>query len=399
MRGFWSQVALIAGTSMGAGMLAMPLSLGANGFIPSCLLMLYVWSIMFGSALFILELTVQLPIGTHLGAMAEHTLGSTGKKLLSLTYLGLLYSLSAAYLSGLSAWINAGLSPYIQEGIFKQSLSMMFLLGVMVLVCKSRRWGSRLNRYLVMGLMVSYVVLISGLISDIHPQWLMQIDTHQLGACLPILIVAFGFHIVIPSLRRFGTGNTQSLTQVLCLGSLLPLLCYVIWQMVILGVIPKSGAQGLQTLRDLNEPTVALVHALSVHSHSLRISLSAQCFSIFAMATSLIGVTIGLFDFISDHEVAQNASSFSIKVMGLTGIPSAIYAVMYPGAFMYALRYGGAFVAILLGIFPALMVYRLRQNKSIETWSAPGGRGLIVWVLLGSILILGFDLMGVSAIA
>ena len=130
----WGMILLVAGTSIGAGMLAMPLSTAENGLILSIVLMLWVWSVMLASALCLLEVSLSLPTGTNLISMASYTLGPCGRWLVWGLYLGLLYALNAAYMDGLMAILHAGLAQILHW--------FRFIVGVHVcLVCRDTAYG------------------------------------------------------------------------------------------------------------------------------------------------------------------------------------------------------------------------------------------------------------------
>src|SRR5437879_6258710 len=94
-------ILIVAGTAIGAGMLATPIITAAAGFSYAALLMILLWGIMCISALLVTEATLAFPAGYNgFITMAHATLGRSGQALCWLAFLGLLYALSAAYISG-----------------------------------------------------------------------------------------------------------------------------------------------------------------------------------------------------------------------------------------------------------------------------------------------------------
>ena len=388
----WGMILLVAGTSVGAGMLAMPLSTAENGLILSIVLMLWLWSVMLASALCLLEVSLSLPAGTNLISMASYTLGPCGRWLVWGLYLGLLYALNAAYMDGLMAILQAGLTQILHHTISTGYIGLGLLMVFMYVLYAGMRHMDYLNRCLMLGLILSYGVLLLGLMPAIQADALLHLDSAKLGSSLPILIVAFGFHIVIPSLRHYGQENSKTMVKALVIGSVLPLLFYIGWQIAILGVLPLSGHHGLLALLKSGQPATELAQALAGHLAQPGVTIAANWFSSFAIATSFIGVSISLFDFFADGLKWDKKNLQGLGILALTFMPPAICAVFYPNGFMYALRYGGAFVAVLLGILPATMVWRIRRMHPTGQWRAPGGRFLLLWIMLGSVSVLWFDL-------
>lgn len=84
---FIGGILLIVGTSIGGGMLALPVANAATGFWQSSLFLLICWAAMTLGALFILEANLYLPPGKHMVSMAASTLGGPGLLIAWLSYL------------------------------------------------------------------------------------------------------------------------------------------------------------------------------------------------------------------------------------------------------------------------------------------------------------------------
>ena len=73
-----SAILLIAGTSIGAGMLALPVSTAQLGFPSAVALMIISWYIMYISALLMLEANLNFAPGANIISMADSYLGLFG---------------------------------------------------------------------------------------------------------------------------------------------------------------------------------------------------------------------------------------------------------------------------------------------------------------------------------
>ena len=92
---------LVGGTSIGAGMLALPLTTGAGGFFPSSILLFIAFAFMLMSLFFLLEATLMSEkLNANLITICKERLGSVGEFTAWVSFLMLLYSVAAAYLSG-----------------------------------------------------------------------------------------------------------------------------------------------------------------------------------------------------------------------------------------------------------------------------------------------------------
>ena len=78
---------IIAGTSIGAGMLAIPATVAACGFWIASLLLVVTWFIMLLTALLLAEVNLLMENGSNFTRMAYATLGKTGRFVTWVGYL------------------------------------------------------------------------------------------------------------------------------------------------------------------------------------------------------------------------------------------------------------------------------------------------------------------------
>ena len=92
---------LISGTTIGGGMLALPIVTGVYGSLPAIFLLTAVWAINTYIAFLLLEVNLQLSEDSNLISMARQMLGRPGEVVAWLCCLLFLYALLIAYTSGL----------------------------------------------------------------------------------------------------------------------------------------------------------------------------------------------------------------------------------------------------------------------------------------------------------
>jgi tyrosine-specific transport protein len=171
------------------------------------------------------------------------------------------------------------------------------------------------------------------------------------------------------------------------LGSLLPLIVYLLWEIIVLGVIPVSGEKGLVAILHQEhvsgkQAVIELTQLLSHLLHNQHINLLAGIFGLCAMLTSFIGVALGLFDFFADGFHIPKTAKGKVILALLTFFVPVMIAIFYP-RFITALHYAGFFAAILLVIFPALMVWIGRYRLQIKSeYQVMGGKALVVATFL-----------------
>lgn len=380
-------VALIAGTAIGAAVLALPAATAHLGFVPTLVLYFTCWIFMTLGALYLLEANLAVGYGSNLLTMAEKTLGKAGRYFTWIVYLLLLYALTAAYLSGTGSWINQSSEQLkLNFSHFESALvATFFTMFIIFLGTAITDW---VNRLLMIGLLATFVALLSTASGHIHFENLISETNHWDIKVMPLIITAFGFAIVIPTLTEYLHGKGRQLFIVVMLGSLLPLLTYVIWEITILGVIPLEGAQGLLMIQKEGHPATAIPEALQMISQNPSVANAAAGFSIFALITSLLGVCLSLFDFLADGLHLQKNFKEKLLLSLITFLPPLLFLLYYPSGFAFTLSFAGLFVAILLGMLPVFMVWQSRYRQNLApSFEVLGGKPLLIFTFLFFVLV------------
>ena len=377
---FLGAVLLISGTAIGAGMLAIPVATSFAGFFPSLALLAVVWFFFFLTAWFMLDVNLSCEHNVNFIGMVDHCLGKGAKVVCWITYLLLLYSLNAAYISGSSSLFIQGIG-FVTGWTPPQWMGPLlpfFLFGIFVYL--GTRAADRANRVLMAGLIVFYVLLVCFLSSHVEPSHLLSYNASSVWLSLPILFTSYGFHIIIPTLTTYLNRDKKRLRQAIFIGSLVPLIVYVVWEFLILGVAPFEGEHGLQMAwKEGDSCVVAVQYALQ----NPLIGVMGNLFSFFAILTSFLGVSLSLSDFLAEGLKMRRFTWGRECACLLTFIPPLFFVYLYPQGFIMALQYAGLFVAVLLCIFPALMAWTLPQYKSVS-------RRLLLYavILISSLVVL-----------
>lgn len=375
---------LVSGTCIGAGMLALPVSTAAGGFYPASALFIFCWLMMTLSAFLMLEVSLWYPEETNMITMARSTLGRPGEVVAWGTYVLFLYALMTAYTAGASGII----AKILMHFDLPAGWAVWILIGVFAtLVYLGARCVDWANRLLMVGLIVAYAALVIYVLPYVSPTLLEARQPKYLWTTGPLLVTSFGFHLLIPSLKNYMHSDLKSLRWAILLGSLLPLIVYIFWETLVLGVIPSTGGQGLVAIMHAEHTTgqqavVALTQLLSEMLANPKVTLFSGVFGLCAILTSFIGVALGLFDFFADGFHIKKSLRGRLILAFLTFLPPVLMVFFYP-RFLIALHYAGFFAAILLVIFPALMVWsgRYRLNRA-SGYRLFGGKGVVIAVLL-----------------
>lgn len=361
---------LIAGTSIGAAMLAMPIMTGLFGFYGTIGIMIACWLFMYWTSTLILEATLQFDDGTSFITMARTTLGPIGAGITWVVFLLFFYALVAAYLKGSGHIIVDGIEHLIDKDLppFVDILPILLIFSPFIYFGLSA--VDKLNRYLMVGMFISYVAIIAWLLPGVSQERLSYTNWSFSLLSFSVVVTSFGYQVIIPTLVPYLSRDVKSIKRCLFYGSFIPLVVYFLWELVILGSVSVLGEGGLLQAFRADEP---LVKILRHQVNSDLITAFARAFSIFAIVTSFLGVAQGLFDFLKDGlKVKQFPKRRSLAFI-LTFVPPILFIVGFEKGFISLLEYAGALVSIILGIVPILIIWRLRSSDRKAGYRAPGG--------------------------
>lgn len=368
-------ILLVAGTCIGGGMLALPVLTSLGGFLPSMAIFLLCWLFMAGTGLLFLEVCHWMEGDTNIISMAGKTLGKKGKAFAWLLYLFMFYCLTLAYIVGCGNLVTQVFPIPAWAG------SLVFVSVFAPVVFFGARIVGRVNGLLMAGLLVSYLVFVVIGLPYVDTDNLKHIDWPASLLALPVAFTSFGYQGIIPTLSRYLDFNIKKTRIAILVGSFLPFLAYIIWQWLILGIVPTFLENGLAHTLAAGQNAVYPLKYFLNHSY---VYIVGQFFAFFALTTSFFGVTLGLLDFLADGLQVRKDQKGKLILSLLVFVPPLILAVSYPHVFLVALEYAGGYgSALLLGLLPILMVWSGRYFKKFPSeYSLIGGRLTLVLMLI-----------------
>lgn len=385
-------------------MLALPVATGLAGFYPSLVLLVFYWIYMTYTAFLMLEANLWMEPNTNLITMAKRTLGQGGELVSWIVYLFLLYTLTAAYLAGGGPIFTDFLNHLTgwQIPSWTGPIPLLAIFGIFVY--RGTRSVDYINRLLMIGLVISYFLMVIFLTPHVKHELLTHVDLKYILLPVSVVATSFGYHIIIPTLTTYLNRNVNQIKTVILTGSLIPLIVYIIWEILALGIIPLEGKHGLfsGSLEGRNGANL-----LASILNNTTLSSIAHAFSFFAIITSFLGVSLSLSDFLSDGLKNHGLSSGRGLICLLTFLPPLAFVWSNPRAFFDALEYAGAFgVVILLGFLPALMVWKGRygsyksdeHQQFLSTFKTPGGKIALVIIMGISLSIMALEVANKSGL-
>ncbi|KAH7837722.1 hypothetical protein Vadar_017235 [Vaccinium darrowii] len=349
-----SAILLVSGTTVGAGILAIPAVTQESGFLASAVTCILCWVFMVVTGLLVAEVNVNTMCelgsgGVSLVSMARRTLGTAGVQLACWSYIFIHYALLVAYVARSSDI----LASFLGIPVWETATLFSLLLGG-ICYFGSQRFVGAVNGVLIFGIIISFTALVVVASGDLHWDALVKANFEAVPLSIPIIALSFVYQNVVPVLCTNLEGNLGKVRTAIVLGTAIPLALFLVWDAVILGSITSFErgsdkiADPLQQLQSINGVVGPIV----------------QVFSLLAIATSYIGFVLGLADFIADLLKLPSGQSRPLPYL-LTLIPPLALSLLDPDIFFKALDFAGTYgVLVLFGILPGAMSWSDRYSDS-----------------------------------
>ncbi|MDX1283141.1 aromatic amino acid transport family protein [Shewanella colwelliana] len=383
-------IAIVAGTAIGGGMLALPLATASLGTIPALLLLIAIWGISIYTSLLMLEINLRTGVGLNVHAITGKTLGKVGQLIQGGSFLSLLFALTMVYLMGGSSLLESRFEP-LGITMNHEFAVLLFTLVFGGFIAIGVAWIDKVSRVLFTAMVALFIIVVLFLLPEVSPSYMLResatelVSKGELGnlwlAAIPVVFTSFGFHVCIATIVRYLDGDAMSLRKVLIIGSTIPLVCYILWLMVTLGTVGGATVYGF----DGSLPK--LVSALQGIAQSAVLQQCIDLFANLALITSFLGVTMSLFDYIAELTRARDDIAGRIKTWLITFIPPLLCALYYPDGFIQVLGFAAIPLVVMIIFLPIAMALRQRK-QNLGGYQVIGGTpALLASAAVGAVII------------
>jgi tyrosine-specific transport protein len=374
---------IVAGTTIGAGMLALPIASAGLGFSTALALIIASWLLMTYTALLMLELHQYAPRDATLNTLAKLWLGIRGQYIANFSMVFLFYALCAAYIAGGGAQLQARINIGFDVNIAPQFGSVILAVIIASVVTLGTSKVDKLNRVLFTIKIIVLASLFYMLTPYVQGKHLLEMPVEQglILSAIPVIFTSFGFHGSIPSIVKYVGVEIKVLRKVMIAGAALPLVIYIFWQLLSQGIMSQADLLNSQGLSGFVSSVASIAHNPSV-------ATAVKLFADLALATSFLGVSLGLFDFFADTFKKGDNKTDRIKTALITFIPPLGFALFYPQGFIMALGYAAIALVVLAIFLPVAMVYKQRTTSSKTGYKVKSGNvGLGIAAICGITII------------
>lgn len=364
---------LIIGSTIGAGILGIPLLTARAGFWPAICITCLVWVFMVCTGLLYIESTLWMHQDANILSMTKRFLGRWGRLVSGAVYLFLYYCLLVAYFAVGAPIFGQFLQAVLHLPFSQVGSCLAFGLVFAGIVVFGLKFIDRVNYVLVVGKFLAFAALVGAGIPQVEPQRLAPQNWPVVIFAAPVLFSAFGFHNVIPSLTSYFNRNVRVLRWSIFFGTGIPLLVYILWQWLIIGAVPEGA---IQNALSQGLPATAALESLTGKTWIIE---AGRYFAFFAVITSMLGVAFSMVDFLGDGLKMSRTGWSRGLLTFLTFLPPFALTIWDPAIFVTAIGFAGGFgEAFLNGILPIALVWIGRYWHKLEgEHQLPGNRWLL----------------------
>ena len=379
---------IIAGTTIGAGMLAMPLTSAGIGFGYTVLLLVGLWALLVYSGLLFVEVYQTADrLNDGVATLAEKYFGITGRVLATFSLLILLYALSAAYITGGGSLLSGLPTAFGFKSLSSELSIILFTVVLGAFVVMGTKGVDGATRILFIGKLIAFAFVLFMMLPKVSVDNLMALplDYAFVISAAPIFFTSFGFHIIMGSVNSYLDGSVTQFRKAILIGTAIPLVAYLVWQLATHGVLSQN--EFIQVLQA--DPTLnGLVNATRQITNSHIMGEIVRVFSALALITSFLGVMLGVFEGLGDlfkrYKLPHNRLTLTVAAF----TPPLAFALYYPEGFIAALSYAGFLCAFYCLILPIGLAWKTRQANPNLPYRVIGGNVTLVIALVIGVIIM-----------
>lgn len=366
---------LFSSTIVGAGILALPLAASEAGFLPLAAMIVLLAVVSAFSGFYIAESALADQQHPYLPALAKKYLGTWG---LAAMLLGIAVNIYGALVGYLAVGgqiffaLSRGAIPVWLGTLIYFVVASLILHRGLVLV-------SQVNTFLMYAILVLLGILIALAVPRIQVPLLVHHSWSSVLDVFGVVLFAYLGHAVIPSIVSH-LKNKRHIAMVVSMGIALPCALYLLWSIVVLGVVPPVSETGhsLSAARAAGQPaTIPLGFILGGS-----VILLGNVFAVLSTMSSYIGLGVSLKDSYEDLAAAKQRPLPALAVTGLVVVPPLVLALLHPGALLHSLEIAGTFGGgLFVGILPVLIVMQVRRSGTAAEFRTKGG-AVVPWLVL-----------------
>jgi len=359
-------IATLVGFIIGAGILGIPFVAARAGFWTGVVDIVLIGIALLVVNLYIGEVVLRTRESHQLTGYAKRYLGNYGKQLMTFCMVFGMYGALIAYTIKEGEFLNEIFGPSFGGNALVYSIIFFLAAGFLIykglnIIEKSELW------MVILFILIVCVIFIFSLPS-IKPENLTGFDIKNMFVPYGVVLFAFLGIGAIPELREELRNNRKDIKKAIVIGSLVPLVVYLLFAFMVVGVTGKATTDG------------AIIGLNNVLGYN--IFLLAIVFGILTMATSFIAIGLALKEmYCFDFKVKDKLSSCLVCFVPLA-VSLAIIFMRIDNAFFKVIEITGAIAGGLTGILVIEMFWMAKMKGERKPEYIISGNKLVGFLLM-----------------
>ena len=343
---FLEAVATLVGMIIGAGILGIPYAVANAGFLTGLLDIILIGLAVLVLNLYVGEIMLRTKDDHQLTGYAEKYLGKFGKSLMIFSMIFGLYGALVAYTLKEGEFLAAIFAPNI--GGTPLIYSIIFFLVAAFLIYKGIKAIERSELVMVFFIVFIISLFIAVAFPFVDIKNLTAFSPQKLFLPYGVILFAFLGAAAIPEVGIELKENKTKIKKAIVWGSLIPLIVYVLFTFIVVGVVSPE--------KMTDDAIIGFGNALG---H--KVLLFGLIFGMLTMATSFIAVGLALKEMYNfDFKCSNDLSTFLACFVPLV-ISVALILIKVDHAFFKVIDITGIVSGGVAGILIILMVWKAKK--------------------------------------
>jgi tyrosine-specific transport protein len=342
-RNFISSVFMVAGCSMGAGCLAMPLLAAGPNFIFSAIFIIISGIFSYFLATASLEIFILYKNDVNVSSIVEKNFGRGGVIVTGILNGMLMYALLSAYMAGGVDLLHTTVLPRINIHLPSSLTLLLFVAIFMPIFFKGANLVISSNKLVFYLKLTMFVIALGCGVFFLSPRItnLVVSQSKYIGHAWPVFFGALWFHFIIPVIAKVHNYDRKQCRRVFKVGLILPVVLYILWVAVMLSLVAREGTSNSFYNLLASDGSVGMMinYAMNDNAHIPSLmKLSLNLFSNLALLTSFLTVGLSTYDYIRDALHIKQTRRGILNNLTLTMMPPVIIALFFPDGFVFIVQ-------------------------------------------------------------
>ena len=361
-----TSIFLVAGTCIGAGMFALPLTFAKIGIIPSIIIIILTWLFTYYCSLIYVELNLHcnkknINNDNNINSLPLVIAGKNVSLFENVNLKLLSFSVLSAYIYGCSS-IFQKLIGYDNSFLIQTFLTIftffLFLFNTDII--------SKINNIAFIFLVSLFFIVVIRMLTFINFPNIPIYEAVNFYKILPLFsltFLSFGYQLIFYAIRQYCDNDATMIKKAYFYGSIIPMFVYILWTFVSLSIIYKNNIIFYNSIVNRNVEVGDFIQELSKCLHFSELQMVIYIISIFTIFTSIVGVGLGIKNSFTSIFKNKGIKNHNILSSLITIVPPYMVSVFIPNAFIKILNYAGIILVIIAILLPIYLYFKANIEK------------------------------------